>query len=271
MKLFQPNRDNLDEIVFENRNQLYGAYDLRKSYDENLLKASASSFLLLGLFISVAYAASLYKPDIKPMIPALAPASYSSSTISKIEIILDDMSTALSMRSDNNLHYRIVRDQEARTIVDRGNPEIPLNPQGNEQQGVGGGEPGPGGVGDPGGEPGGPVFSEPPVVEPEVVAMVADVMPAFPGGQDKLKEYLIKNLRYPENAMRMGVEGRVILSFVVGNDGDVTDIKIERTLGFGCDDEAIRVVSAMPKWSAGIEKGKKLPVKMILPIQFRLQ
>ena len=99
---------------------------------------------------------------------------------------------------------------------------------------------------------------------------VVEVMPEFPGGQDKLLEYLGVNVRYPEEAREKGIQGTVVVSFVIDKEGNVTEPKIVRSLEDEIDQEAIRVVNAMPKWTPGKEKGKPVRVKYTVPIRFLL-
>ena len=81
---------------------------------------------------------------------------------------------------------------------------------------------------------------------------------------------MIKNIRYPEAAIKNNVQGTVYVSFIVRTDGSVTDVKILRGIGSGCDEEAMRVVKLMPKWNPGEEKSKAVDVIFNLPIKFAL-
>jgi protein TonB len=96
-------------------------------------------------------------------------------------------------------------------------------------------------------------------------------MPDFPGGEDALNAYLSKNIKYPKQANENGVQGRVVLQFVVNEDGDISDIKVVRGIGSGCDQEAMRVVNSMPKWKPGKQNGKAVKVSFSLPILFELE
>lgn len=99
----------------------------------------------------------------------------------------------------------------------------------------------------------------------------ADVMPEYPGGAEAMAKYLNDNISYPEQAKADGVEGRVMVSFVVESDGSLTDAQVVRGIGGGCDEEAIRVVKGMPKWKAGNKGGTPVRVQYYLPIIFKLQ
>lgn len=97
-----------------------------------------------------------------------------------------------------------------------------------------------------------------------------EVQPTFPGGMDKFYKYLNKSIRYPELAQQQGIQGKVFLSFIIEKNGALTDIKIERTLGYGTDEEAVRVLKGSPKWIPGVQNGKFVRVKYNIPISFAM-
>ncbi|MBB5637313.1 protein TonB [Pedobacter cryoconitis] len=97
-----------------------------------------------------------------------------------------------------------------------------------------------------------------------------EVQPMFPGGMDKFYTYLSKAIKYPGMAQENKVQGKVFLSFIVEKNGALTDIKVERKLGSGTDEEAIRVLKASPHWLPGIQNGKPVRVKYNIPISFAL-
>ena len=103
----------------------------------------------------------------------------------------------------------------------------------------------------------------------EVFGIVED-MPCFRGGDVKLMEYLKKNLNYPQEAIDAGVEGKVFVEFCIEKDGTVCDAKVLRGIGYGCDEEALRVVGLMPKWKPGKQRGRAIRVRYTLPINFKL-
>ena len=95
-------------------------------------------------------------------------------------------------------------------------------------------------------------------------------MPEYPGGINKLMEYLSKNIEYPKAARESGIQGRVFVSFIVEKDGSISNVKVIRSIGGGCDEEAVRVVKAMPKWKPGKQRGKAVRVSYMLPVVFKL-
>ena len=118
-------------------------------------------------------------------------------------------------------------------------------------------------------------YVAPEVVEEEVVEQeifkIVEEMPAFPGGEAKLMEYVAKNVKYPQIARETGVQGRVYVNFVVEPDGSVSNVSVLRGIGGGCDEEAVRVVKNMPKWKPGKQRGKAVRVSYMLPVNFKLQ
>jgi bla regulator protein blaR1 len=107
-------------------------------------------------------------------------------------------------------------------------------------------------------------------VEDEVFVVVED-MPEFPGGTKELINYLSNNIKYPEEAKKNQVQGKVFVSFVVEKNGEVNNVSVLRGIGSGCDKEAVRVVEMMPKWEPGTQNDKPVRVKYNLPINFKLQ
>lgn len=115
-----------------------------------------------------------------------------------------------------------------------------------------------------------PEIEEEEVVEQEIFQIVEE-MPSYPGGEQKLMTYLRNNIKYPQIAKESGIKGRVFVSFVVEPDGSVSNVKVLRGIGGGCDEEAMRVVKSMPKWKPGKQRGKAVRVSYMLPINFQLQ
>ncbi|MBR5061115.1 MAG: energy transducer TonB [Prevotella sp.] len=108
----------------------------------------------------------------------------------------------------------------------------------------------------------------------EVANKVFDVveqMPSFPGGNDALMKFLQENVKYPVVAQENGVQGRVVVSFVVEKDGSITDVKVVRSVDPSLDKEAARVVKSMPRWIPGKQNGAAVRVKYNVPVSFRLQ
>jgi len=111
----------------------------------------------------------------------------------------------------------------------------------------------------------------PPAVEETKIFEVVEQMPHFNGGDAALMEFLNKNIKYPVIAEENGIQGRVVATFVVERDGSITDVKIARSVDPSLDKEAVRVIKSMPKWVPGRQNGSPVRVKFTLPVTFRLQ
>ena len=112
---------------------------------------------------------------------------------------------------------------------------------------------------------------EPKPVEETKVFEVVEQMPSFPGGDAALMAYLRDNMKYPVVAAENGVQGRVVVSFVVERDGSITDVKVARSVDPSLDREAVRVVKGMPHWIPGKQNGSAVRVKYNVPVSFKLQ
>lgn len=100
---------------------------------------------------------------------------------------------------------------------------------------------------------------------------VVEQMPEYPGGLVELMKYISMNVHYPEAAMKTGTQGRVVVQFIIEEDGTVSDARVVQRVSDELDAEALRVVSAMPKWTPGRQKGQPVRVKYTMPVTFRLQ
>ncbi len=117
-----------------------------------------------------------------------------------------------------------------------------------------------------------PVEVEEEEPEEQTIFEVVEEMPEFPnGGQAGLMQYLAKNIKYPTIAQENGTQGRVVCQFVVNKDGSIVDVKVLRGVDPYLDKEAVRVISTMPKWKPGKQRGKPVRVKYTVPVMFRLQ
>ena len=104
----------------------------------------------------------------------------------------------------------------------------------------------------------------------DTIYNVVDQMPEFPGGTEAMMHYVADNVKYPEEAKDKDISGRVFISFVVEKDGSVSNVEVKRGIGGGCDEEAVRVISAMPNWKPGKKDGKPVRVNYMMPIVFKL-
>ena len=109
-----------------------------------------------------------------------------------------------------------------------------------------------------------------PEPEEEEIFMVVEDQPEFPGGTAALLEYLRKNIKYPAICRENNIQGRVLIQFVVNRDGSIVDPEVVRSVDPHLDKEALRVISSMPKWKPGLQRGKPVRVKFTVPVNFKL-
>ena len=104
----------------------------------------------------------------------------------------------------------------------------------------------------------------------DMVFDVVEVMPQYPGGQIAMLKYLMENIKYPEQAMKEGIQGRVTVRFIVEKDGSISDVKPVLSVHPLLNKEAVRVVESMPKWTPGKQNGKPVRVRFNVPVMFKL-
>ena len=114
------------------------------------------------------------------------------------------------------------------------------------------------------------VSDEPEEEEADEIFTIVEEQPTPNGGMSAFYAFVRKNLKYPSQARRMGIEGKVFVQFVVDKDGKITDVQAIKGIGAGCDEEAIRVLKNHPKWKAGKQRGRPVRVRMVIPITFKL-
>ncbi|MES2389140.1 MAG: energy transducer TonB [Bacteroidota bacterium] len=261
---------SLDDIVFENRNKAYGAYLIRQLYSDNILKALffAGSFFALALISPVVYqylnpapvpiaenwgeTVDLSPPPpIDPATPAPPPAPVTPPPP--------------KMASVAFLRPEIKEDHDVTTVPPTVDDLVKANPGSITT------------AGDPEEDPGleiegpsgkGPVIISAP--EADVPMVIVEQAAAFPGGTEAMLKFIKDSIKYPANALKDDVQGKVFIEFVIGKDGKMRDVKILRGIGFGCDEEALRVVRLMPDWSPPKQGGHTVSQKMIIPINYKL-
>lgn len=105
----------------------------------------------------------------------------------------------------------------------------------------------------------------------EPVYEQVDVMPEYQGGMNEMVNFIGKNLKYPEQAVKANIIGKVIVKIIIEKDGSVNSVSFLKGIGFGCDEEVERIVKLMPKWKAGIKDGKNVRTSFVLPVMFALE
>ncbi|MDJ0363864.1 TonB family protein [Hymenobacter sp. H14-R3] len=267
--------DSLDEVVFESRNQAYGAYQLRHDYQRNLTSAGGLTLAfcaVLGLgWVAVQHFTPVAAAIVSNPV-CLMPIDITPPTIiekPKVAVQAPPRARAAAMHPAPAIPTQV-------TKVELPQPHLtPPQPTDVVDGPTGPATPGATALGDPTALPGavdsdgpGTATTAPASTEPFVYV---EKMPEFAGGQAALLKYLRSHLHYPGKALAEGVGGRVFLTFVVGADGVISEVTILKGLGYGLDEEALRVVRQMPAWTPGYQSKHAVPVRFTLPITFQYQ
>ncbi len=262
------------DMIFAGRNQSYGAYTLRKGTGKrNLISIIAVIVLIIlcqiGLTIKKAADEAAAKRAAMTQIVELTALEQpkKEAKVEKEQIKIPEQVVEKVKSSIKFTAPVIKKDEEVK-------PEEELKSQDelmNTKTAIGSFDVK--GNDDTGGEvlKAKEVIAQPEPVEENKVFDVVEQMPSFPGGQSALMEYLSKNVKYPVVAQENGVQGRVVVSFVVERDGSVTDVTVVKSVDPSLDREAQRVISSMPKWIPGKQNGQAVRVKYNVPVSFRLQ
>jgi protein TonB len=266
------------DILFENRNKEYGAYDLRRQYDKRVRNAVIGSAVLM-LVVIAGYAINNYILKVERENPKKAP------VIEQIKMedvkIPDDPKTPPPpppppappppvkpsvqftppvIKKDD----QVPEDEVPPKIKDIENKAISTKTVEGDPNGI-----------DPGlleDSKGTGVVEAPPPPPKEEIFTFVEQPPTFPGGEEALAKFLSKNIHYPRVAQENAISGTVFVQFVVDSEGNIKDVKtVGAAKGGGLEEEAIRVVKIMPKWKAGKQNGRQVSVQFNLPIRFTLQ
>ena len=263
------------DLVFEGRNQSYGAYRLRKSTG----KRNNWSILIVLIAAVVIFSAIAIKNVIQAnqkvaITTAVELSSIQTKKEAKVEkkapVKIEPPKPVEKVKSSIKFTAPVIKkDEEVKPEEEMKNQDDlqktkttigAFNVQGND-------------------EVGGEVLKakeeiaqpEPPKEEENKVFDVVEEQPSFPGGQGALMQWLRDNIKYPVIAAENGIEGRVIVQFVVSKTGSISDVRVARGVDPSLDKEAVRVVSNMPKWTPGKQNGTTVNVRYTLPVTFKLQ
>lgn len=263
------------DLVFEGRNQAYGAYKLRKGTSKRniwslIIVTLAAVLLFLGLQLQRMVEANKTVENTQAVELSALEQKKKEAKVEKKEIIKTEPEkvvekvkssvkfTAPVIKKDNEVKEE---DEIKLEEVEKSNKSIgSFNVEGND-------------------EVGGEVLKakeeikapEPPKHEENKIFTVVEQMPMYPGGDAALMQYLSSNIKYPTVAAENGVQGRVVVGFVVEKDGSITDVNVMRSVDPSLDREAMRVVKNMPRWTPGKQNGSAVRVKYQVPVMFRLQ
>ena len=266
------------DLVFENRNQAYGAYALRKGTGKRNLIAIIAVVLLaiacqIGLTLkNIADEAAAKRQAMQEAVELSQLEQKKEAKVERKEVVKQENVEKVVEKVKSSIKFTapvIKKDDEVRpedemksqdeimsTKVSIGSFDVKGNDEGGEvlkAKEV--------------------IATEPvkPKEEENKVFDVVEQMPSFPGGMSALMNYLNNNIKYPVIAEENGIQGRVIVQFIVGKDGHISDVKVAKSVDPSLDKEAVRVVKAMPKWIPGKQNGQAVTVRYTLPVTFRLQ
>lgn len=271
MNILGTDSSKLNEVVFENRNKNYGAYVIRSSYNESIRK---SLFLLSGFVLVLYISVMLYNKSqsIKSISETTALADDLKSKDLVYEYHVEPIKPEQPQQPQQNTVAAaapgggtpIIRDEATTTATI--NTNNPVNGQGtNESTGTSS-------TSTLTGVPSTSVTENTNTTTETGPVYIAEEMPEFEGGVNGLMKYVAQNISYPELAKQIGKEGTVHVSFVVNEKGEVEATKIVRGIGYGCDEEVVRVISNMPKWKkVGKNAGHPVKVRFNIPVSFKLR
>lgn len=271
-------RSDFLDILFDDRNKEYGAYDLRRRYDKRVRNAvMGMTGVVLLIITGYTVSSRLMASDevnvtVKPVIVE-----------TRLEKIVEEKKVftppptihrpapAVSKPTIQHVVFRIEKDENVQPH------EEPVKNDALIDKAIGfktdaNGDPNGSDNGVPDGiKAGSDVIEAPKVEKRDEPFIFVEIMPEFPGGEEALRKFLMNNVRYPGAAVENGIEGMVLVKFVVQANGEIANVELAGAKkGAGLDDEAIRVVKKMPKWKPGRQGGRNVPVYFNLPINFKL-
>jgi protein TonB len=259
VNLFQMKRKKekvprFDEIIFENRNKEYGAFDLRRHYLPAKIFSTIGGVVLFSI-ITIILGLISEKPISAEKESVIIILQMDSSIQDPNKIVPEEPERPKADTKTLKYITPEIVDKldstdvtlEATAVLDT----ISNRPVDTEIA---------------------PVISPDPVINPEPEPYVfVQEPPQFPGGEKALLKFISDNLKYPEEALRNNLEGRVTLRFVVSADGSVKRIEVMKSVDPALDDEAVRVISLLPTWKPGKQNGKPVPVWFSVPVYFQIK
>ncbi len=265
----------LEDYVFSNRNQNYGAYELRQVYGKNIRLA-----VLLGIsiFLVTAFSPLLFakitasdkvvdakfltqkvtldEPEPLPEPPVVTPPpSVEAQPMNTYKFLEPEITPDVLVKEEVTITQDMLQTHQAgsQTILDGSDMPPVLDIEENT------------------GAIKNAIVEIKSSSDDEAPLLNVEMQPEYPGGMEAMNRFLQKNLRYPTQAQQANVSGKVYMSFVVDRDGSISQIEIQKGIGFGCDEEAKRVLKEMPRWKPGRQQGRAVRCRFNLPIAFTLQ
>jgi periplasmic protein TonB len=269
MNLFKNNSSKLNDVIFENRNKNYGAYLIRRSYHESIFKALFYLCTCILIVFGSAYFVNrlTQKELIKTALVFDDPKIILEEYVSTIDVTpIENKSTEAVSKSSSPAGgiSTIIKDQAVVTSsITSLNPLNGTDLSGTPNELLNGTDK----------ETSLPDYQVADVPKKIIeTVVVAEEMPEFEGGFSGLMKYIGSNIVYPELAKEINQEGTVYISFIVNETGLVEQVKVMKGIGFGCDEEVVRVITKMPRWKkAGKNGGHPVKVRFNMPVAFKLK
>lgn len=253
------NQRSLDDVIFENKNKSYGAYELRRSESTTVLKSLSTTTLLFVSLFFVAY--------------------YYVNKESKIDTVLDNIPVVFDMGKEVDVTpvekpKDLPKDKPDTTPKSESGNVTPTddkseqNTSTNENQNISSNP-------NPDGKPADSTETKEITVQKELPKenndpeKFPDILPQFDGN---MQQFIVSNLKYPSVAVSEGAQGVIYVSFIVEKDGSLSNFEILKgKIGYGCEQEAVRVLKSMPNWKVGYKNNKAIRYPCVLPIKFSLK
>ncbi len=265
------------DLVFEGKNQAYGAYQLRKNTGARNLKAMITMFIGFAIIAAIVVAKVSFDNYMASRNAAIETDVELQNLAEKKEIKQEKKDEDPGMEK---IEIERVKSSVAFTVPEiKKDDEVKEDQEMKSQEDLAETNTAIGAFTVEGNDETAEVkHVEEKIAEPEPVKEeetkvfdVVEQMPSFPGGPSALMQYLSSNIKYPVVAEENGVQGRVVCTFVVERDGSITDVRVIKSVDPSLDKEAVRVVKGMPKWIPGKQNGSAVRVKYTVPVTFRLQ
>lgn len=267
------NSNDWCDIVFEGKNKNYGAYELRQTSSKRHLIAFGTIVVFVGIILALPMFLNAVNPPKKmdfggiddvwkvqnieeqpieevivdPIAATPPPVKLKASDMFTPPIVKPDaeVDESKELQDQETLHNS--KNEISFATIEGSNDADAVSLEHNM------------------------IIAAPEPTPQNTIFVNVEVMPKFAGGDTELMRYLSSNIKYPTIAVENGIEGRVVLKFVVRKNGNIEDVNVVRSLDPSCDKEAMRVVKSMPKWIPGMQNGQAVDVYFTLPVLFRLQ
>jgi protein TonB len=254
-----------EDIVFESRNKSYGAYVIRNIYGKNVAVATLIALTIIGFVLAYPSISEYFRKDEEASEHELKSIKYT------------DLAPPPPIDKNVPPPPKLDVPPPVKTIIKFLPPEVTNKEVAEEEEMPTQEEVKQNDVGAENLEGTGEIQFDEPVeevikdeIDENAIFTVVEQQAEFAGGLEAMMKFIVKNMKYPAVARRMGVEGSVFVSFVVERDGSISEPKVIKGISAECDQEAVRVIKMMPQWKPGKQNGRPVRSRFVLPIKFRL-